>query len=285
MKLLIFRSIINRILSYIKLVSLLGNYDVIVASYPKTGRTWLRMLIGSYVNFYYKLSIPMEELSRTEKLDDYLPGFPRTLFLHYGQPQFKRLTSLRINFRLIKKKKVLFLVRDPRPTAVSYYYHFWHRGAHNRFIAYNKRKYGVKAQISSNIDEFVLGEYGGIKSIIAYYNLWLKDRNRIKCIYTLRYEDLLNETTKYLSDVLNFFSIPVNYEIIKKTTAFCSANNLRKLEQEGKLNRIHFGGTNANNSKVRKGLSKKWDKEVKENTKNAMNEEVNRNLDSSYNYK
>ena len=40
----------------------LTRYDNHIVSYPKSGRTWLRMLIGYYFNEYYKLNLDISEI-------------------------------------------------------------------------------------------------------------------------------------------------------------------------------------------------------------------------------
>ena len=53
--------------------------DLFLISYPKAGRTWLRMLIGSYFNYYFDLNIPYAELSLTQRLHKYNSKIPKIL--------------------------------------------------------------------------------------------------------------------------------------------------------------------------------------------------------------
>lgn len=42
--------------------------DTYIVSYPKAGRTWLRMLLGYLINKHYGLNLPVAQLSEVHQI-------------------------------------------------------------------------------------------------------------------------------------------------------------------------------------------------------------------------
>lgn len=254
---------------------LLYKIDKYLISFPKSGRTWVRMLIGYYLNNFYNLDLPLANLSITQRLYKYHANIPRISVSHYGNPHLIHIDDIKLDKEKFKNKKVIFLIRDPRPIAVSNFYQFMFRGDKDRANFKN---------FSSSINDFVLGNYGGVKSIVKYYNLWLSNYGLNSNFFIIKYENLLIETKSEFEKILSIFNLPIDHDLINETINFCNINNLKKLEIEGKLNEYHFGGTNMKNSKVRSVGKKKWFDEVNTKTRKKMNEIINNKLDKRLNY-
>ena len=95
-----------------KSLSLFEN-DVFLISYPKSGSTWIRFMLGNYFSgnkcdfTNYHLLVP--DLHRNIDCLKTTKQKPRYLKSHqYFSPQFEN---------------VVYIVRDGRDVAVSYYYH------------------------------------------------------------------------------------------------------------------------------------------------------------------
>ncbi len=240
--------------------------DYYIVSFPKAGRTWLRFLIGYYLNKKYNLNLSLNEITITRLFYKY--NLPYINFSHFGDPHLiKRWDIKEIKFNKLKKKKVVFLYRDPRPQSVSNYYQFFYRGDFAK----------VKNEIPfNNIDKFILGDLGGINSIIDYYNLmyaYSKNNN----VFFLKYEDLINSTHDTMKSLLLYLNISVELDLLNETIKMGDKKNLSYLESKNLLNEYHFGGTSGTNSKVRKN-KKKWNEEIKASTLNEVNNLVNEKL-------
>ena len=61
-----------------------------------------------------------------------------------------------------------------------------------------KQKSQIK-DFRGTIDEFVLGEFGGIRSIIKYYNIWLESWSDNNNRLTIRYEDMVKKYSRTIT--------------------------------------------------------------------------------------
>jgi len=95
--------------------------DVYILSYPKTGRTWLRALVGKALVDHYGL--PPERLLETDALTA-MAGLPRAGFYHDGSAMIDALDwrELDATKAAYRGKRVLLLGRDVRDTLVSAYF-------------------------------------------------------------------------------------------------------------------------------------------------------------------
>ena len=92
--------------------------DAFLISYPKCGRTWLRLLLGKYVIGEGGEGDPLEVLSLTQAS----PEFISLEITHDDYPHWKPVEKLFADKRAYVDKKVIFLVRDPRDVLVSGYF-------------------------------------------------------------------------------------------------------------------------------------------------------------------
>lgn len=226
--------------------------DIHFVSYPKSGRTWLRMLLGSYLNKLFNLNIDNKKISLIQDFGYVTTIIPKFSMTHWNDPQLKRFSNVRLNTRFFNSKPLIFIIRDPFDVAKSYFYQFHFRG--EKFQVINKNNY------SSDIEEFIFGDYGGLKNIIAYHNKikQITDTYKGKTL-VIKYEDLKTDNIKSLNKLVSFLNIEFNEDTAKFSQSFSDKENLSNLEKRGLLNDFHFGGS-GNGAKVRsesKELTKK----------------------------
>jgi len=213
--------------------------DSFVLSYPKCGRTWLRTMIGRVIDRRYGLDLenPME-LQHFWKAGRKVPCIGIS---HDDEPHLRHPHEMVADKSRFRNKKVLFLARDPRDVTVSYY-----------FDALNRMKV-----INCSIQDFLYKGPGSIDSIIAYYNIWAKERDKVRDFKLVTYEDLRQRPDDVLRSALTFLGVTdVSDDIIREAVEFASFENLKKKEASDAFSHIRLrpaDPANPESFKVRRG--------------------------------
>lgn len=99
-------------------------YDVVITSFPKSGRTWLRMLTGKFIAEYIGIKKKMNhnKLIELSTFADLFPEIPRIGYGHGGNSGYKKPKQLNPVKEHHKSLKVILIVRDPRDVLVSHYF-------------------------------------------------------------------------------------------------------------------------------------------------------------------
>lgn len=214
--------------------------EVIIASYPKAGRTWITLLISRIIQKKYDFNENC--VINIEKMSQLIMNLPIFRVSHEEDLIDKKNISYQ-EFRIkYSGKKVLLIARDPRDIVVSYYFH-------------EKRR---KQRYSGSLSDFLDKKRGGFQSIIRYYNLWSSMKKYLKNIMIIRYEDFKKDPKKEVKKVLKFIGIfNVDEKIIDEAIKFSSFNNMKKMEMENRfnVNRLKSGNKRDIESyKVRRGI-------------------------------
>ncbi|MFW9875970.1 MAG: sulfotransferase domain-containing protein [Candidatus Thorarchaeota archaeon] len=181
--------------------------DTFLVSYPKSGNTWVRFLICNYLNNdgcdFLKISQMIPELNVEENsLSKCLK--PRIFKSHLPhQPDYKN---------------VIYLVRDGRDIAVSYYFHL-----------IKQKKMDRNTQFSEFINKFNRGELQ-FGSWSAHVISWLK--HKTERFLLIKYEEVLNNPQKELEKILHFLGIEINFQKIKTAIETSSFYRMSQLEHE-----------------------------------------------------
>lgn len=187
-----------------------------IISYPKCGRTWLRLLIGKALCDQF--SLPPSQMLDTYALTA-VPPVLRTHFTHdYADIRLGyRYDRLPANKSAYAGAKVIFLVRDVRDTLVSSYFQATRRV--NRF--------------QGPMADFVRDARFGVKKILAFYNLWYKNQHVPRNFLLLRYEDLHHDPAGALRRTLQFMEMaPLEETAVETAVSFAAFDNMKKMESK-----------------------------------------------------
>ena len=225
-----------------------------IASYPKSGNTWLRTLISSY--YYSKNGIFNEKLIKNigqfpEKKHfqgfDYLPKLviDTSRFWIKAQERINKDNKLRffkthnvfgsINNRKFTNKEnsigCIYIVRDPRNVITSLRNHYELDYTHALTWMLDHKKYIYDYEKSQEFSDFQF-----ISSWENNYKAWKSQREfPLKII---KYEDLMDKTYEVFTEVIEFINkITNNKENINKTKIknainSTSFNKLRDFEKK-----------------------------------------------------
>jgi hypothetical protein len=192
--------------------------ECFLVSYPKCGRTWLRMLLSRALEIHY--GAPEVDYLGGAFLGGNVPGAPRVRVTHDDDPQWKTPRGLDRRKRRYRGKRVVLLVRDPRDVVVSMYFERSRR----------ERAY------SGTLSEFLHERRGSLDTILGYYNVWARSRGIPSELLVVRYEDLRRDTERELERLLAFLGVrDVAAATVREAVRFASFESMREMESTGSL--------------------------------------------------
>lgn len=189
------------------------SFDAFVVSYPKCGRTWLRVMFGKALCDGYGL--PASSLMRPIELTR-AAGLRVTQFTHddgiFFRPRWYRPDPEK---RRYQGKHVLLLTRGLPATLVSSYHH----------VSKRDRLF------DGTLAEFVRSPRFGAAQLIRFYEQWHAARARPASFTVVRYEDMLRDPRVGLDAALRLVgSRALGDDVVAAALAYGSLENMRQLE-------------------------------------------------------
>lgn len=197
-----------------------------LVSFPKSGRTWLTLMIGEYLTQRYAKTIPeFNPLRDLPRLTSMIAGVSTLKIYHDGSLLTWTPEQLDIHAngkRDLQDKNVILLIRDPRDIVVSAYFE-----RTRRHPARGKKGY------RGTLSEFLNNERGSCDTIIAYYKSWYRFKNVPRELKIVKYEHLMAQPELELWSVLKFLRVPeIDDQIVRYAVDRCSFQNMRKMEEK-----------------------------------------------------
>ncbi len=198
--------------------------DYILASYGKSGRTWVRVMISRYYQQAYHL--PDRILMGFDNFHKLNPAVPKIFYTHdnYLRGYTGNLDSKKDFY----DKKVVLLVRRPQDVAVSQFFQWKYRMRPGKMTMNRYPAAGTELSVY----DFVTSPDVGLPGIIDFMNLWAEELPKIRNLLLVRYEDLRAEPEKQLARIVDFLGLEPDAAHIRNAVEFASVENLRKMEKE-----------------------------------------------------
>jgi hypothetical protein len=215
--------------------------DVFLVSYPKSGNTWTRFLLGNLLNPDCRIIFSNVE----QKVPDIYGASKGTLKKTPRPRLLKSHECFDPRYR-----RVVYIVRDPRDVALSAYHY-------DRKCRNISDDFPIETYITTRFmktDEYfgTWGEHAGSwlvnsKNILHMARLkneflgtpgswgenvmsWLGARGHDREFLLVRYEDLLVDTHQEMIRISEFLGLAASAENIARAIDLSSADNMRKLE-------------------------------------------------------
>jgi hypothetical protein len=215
--------------------------DIFLVSYPKSGNTWTRFLLGNLMNpdcriTFSNVEVKVPDIYGASKNTLKKTPRPRLLKSHECfDPRYRR---------------VVYIVRDPRDVALSAYHY-------DRKVKNIADDFPIETYVSTRFmktDEYfgTWGEHAGswlvnAKNVFHLARLkegflgtmgswgenvmsWLGARGHDREFLLVRYEDLLEDPNREMTKIAEFLGLEVSDEKIARAVDLSSADNMRKLE-------------------------------------------------------
>ncbi len=198
--------------------------DYLFASYGKSGRTWVRVMISRY--YQQTRRLPDRIIMGFDNFHKLDASVPRIFFTHDNYlRQYLGNPDTRQDFY---GRKTVLLVRKPQDVAVSQYFQWKYR-----MRPYKKalNKYPEHGSDISLFD-FVTTSEQGIKRVINYLNGWARELENFPNIHVVRYEDLRTKPDETLGRVIAFLGEDVDEAAVKEAVEFASVEKMRKMESQ-----------------------------------------------------
>ena len=197
--------------------------DIVVVSFGKSGRTWLRVMISHLFRVMYKL--PENAILGFDNFHNLNRAVPKTFFTHDNYiKDFTGDSRSKIPFY---DKRVILLARDPRDVAVSQYFQWKFRVKPTKVAINNYPPRGTDISLF----DFVMGDNGGsMQAVTNYLNLWAAEASKVEHFHLLRYEDLRTHPHEQLRALLDFMQVDATDAHVAAAVEYSSYENMKKME-------------------------------------------------------
>ena len=185
-------------------------------SYPKSGRTWLRLLIAKY--------LAMSVLDGDDNLENLTLLCQQTgiksIQLSHAEADLRKpgIRSESESQKYFQGTRVLFVSRNIEDILVSAFY---------------QAKYRLR-QYDGEFGDFLRSEVLGASRALKYYQMWSKLYTGCSAFHLVRYEQLHENSQQVLTDALIFLGIAKPCEeSVHRAVKFCRFTSLQTLERNG----------------------------------------------------
>jgi sulfotransferase family protein len=244
--------------------------DIFLVSFPKSGNTWMRFLLGNLMH-------PDKSVGFVD-IENVVPDIAGTT-----RADFRRLKRP----RLIKSHdcfdprypRVVYIIRDPRDVAVSIYYYAkkvkniddslsLEAFVKQRMLVPGRSYNGTWGENAGSwlVNTMNIAEFGFENNGASRYSpssehsaaLEAGARGHGREFLLVRYEDLLQDAQAELYRIAKFLGFETSPERIARAVEQSSADSMRKLESKQNLQWVTTRGTRKDIPFVRKAKSGQW---------------------------
>jgi alcohol sulfotransferase len=199
--------------------------DIVVVSFGKSGRTWLRVMVSHLFRVMYDL--PENAILGFDNFHNLNRAVPKVFFTHDNY--IKDFTGDFETKEPFYGKRVVLLARDPRDVAVSQFFQWKFRIKPTKVAINNYPPMGSDIELF----DFITGDNGGsIAAVTDYLNLWASEADKVEHFHLLRYEDLRSEPRLELRKLLDFMQVDASEEHVNAAVDYSSYENMKKMESK-----------------------------------------------------
>ncbi|XP_023222326.1 sulfotransferase family cytosolic 1B member 1-like [Centruroides sculpturatus] len=195
--------------------------DVFIVTYPKSGTTWTEEILSLIYN-----NGDVEKAEKTllnYRVEHLEVGRVFGHLRHLKNMKSPRLMATHLPFRLLPKQlrrpkcKIIYVARNPKDNAVSYYHHHKmstflgnFRGSWEKFLSYYAKGHVV---------------YGSwFDHVLSYWEFYLSHPDKVLFI---TFEELKIDLPGMISRISNFVGCPISSEAIQRISEHCTFERMK----------------------------------------------------------
>lgn len=256
--------------------------NFVAVGYPKTGNTWIRYMLGCYIQDVYSLPTP-PLFDGGEFVDLRRDGYdgPSGRFTHeplIWTEQTAEDLSADLVVSPYRDETVVLLVRHPLDAITSHYMH----------MKYKKVRYPFKG----TLEEFANDKVFGLDKLFKFYQLWAGELAMRAEIKIVRYEDMRADQENNLRALLDFIGAKINDASIDSAILSSSFDMMKSLEESGKAPSYSSGfkmfgdgeRSNPNSFHVRKGEVGGYRSEFNKGVVDLLESRVSKEMHTCFGY-
>jgi hypothetical protein len=216
--------------------------DRFLVSYPRSGSTWTRFLVGNLLSINEPITFA--------NIESRLPSIYICTDRQLRRVARPRLLTSHEAFDPVYKTTI-YVVRDPRDVAVSFY----HYAIKNRHIPDD---YPMDKFVSRYVAAEVGPLYDRWGSWADHVMSWVAMRQGHNGFLLLRYEDMVEAPERELAKVAALLKLDITPERLSRAVELSSADRMRRLEKEQHGVWTQTSNTRADKPFVRAAASGGW---------------------------
>ncbi|GAA0486481.1 sulfotransferase domain-containing protein [Salinibacillus aidingensis] len=215
--------------------------DIFIASYPKSGNTWMRFLLANLI--YSKQRIDFANIE--DFIVDIYKRKNNEIKRNNDINIFKTHSYFRPKFTKYKSNKVVYIVRDVRDVIISYY-------------QYVQKRKNTSIEFNDFYNQFLAGDIDNYGTWGENVGSWLGASKGNSNFLLIKYEDMLEDIYSEMIKVCDFLDLNVNKSELTMAIEKSSFDNLQKSEVEVQNKAEELKNTNQNIKFFRSGKKGQW---------------------------
>ena len=252
--------------------------DVVVVSFGKSGRTWLRVMVSRIYQKRHGLSDDLIEYSNYHRAN---PALPRVLFTHDNY--LRDYTGDGGNKGAFAGKPVLLLVRHPADITMSQYFQWKHRMRPHKVLL---NQYPV---VDDRVTpyEFMMGS-SGLPKVNSWLNEWAVGLDALPKSLVVRYEDMRRDNIGELRRIADFMQMNATDAEVSDAVEWARFENMKQREAEATSSSDRLRAADVDNPdsfKTRRAKVGGWQDYFDDAEVEAIAENIDRTLDPRFGYR
>jgi hypothetical protein len=188
--------------------------DIFLVGYRRSGTTWSRFLFGNFIQEDEPVTF-----ANVERLVPLIDTFPDRVL--------RRLPRLLKSHECFDPRypRVIYIVRDPRDVAVSYYYY-------SLKVRIIPDGYSMEAFINRFVAASIAPYADRVGCWQDHVLSWLRLREGKPGFRLLRYEDLISDPAKELTRLAPFLGVDPTPARVARAVRLSASSHMRSLEKK-----------------------------------------------------